>query len=322
MIKIGALTRVIVGVAAYMVVALTPLVSMAPIARADSPQQPPVITIDFSGPSVATEITRNDGVVNPSVFLTDPRPGIGEIGQVSPNCVTGKDWDLMGFGLQPNITPTTSAIWMVSGFDPRTSNEGFSFGGLFIDTDGHFNKNVPRPVNADGYQSVSNRQAGFEYAVNVIGVNDDTLTYQLVHLSPDSTLQTCYYQQNDPGGPWKLISSSVDSVIFTKTTEVKTAGTLETLLKTGVNTGGVYDNQNIWSFELPNDILWKPDPDVKTKIFATLGCGNDWAVGAFNATNIPAISNISAVPETGNVFGVAILITTALSIRTRRPVIG
>lgn len=302
----------IIGVVASLAMAITLLVGMTPKVRADPPPTPSFVTIDFGGPSVARDVTRPDGIVKPALFGTDPRPGIGEIGQVNPNCETGKKWDLMGFGFQPNVTATTSTVWMVSGFDPRSTvnTEGHGFQTVFVDTDG--NHLSPTPRSGDGHVNQLNSSYGFEYALNIISVSGNTMTYQVVGLGPDSILQRGEFGLNWASDPWALISSSADSVIFTKTTEVRTMNTADTLATTGVNTGYAYADQLIWGFEVPTSMFSWLDPQTPVTFFAGTGCSNDGMKGGI----LPI--NISAIPEPGSLLAVGCFLGSSLLIRTRR----
>ncbi len=283
-------------------------------AASQSPLDPSSL-VDFNEPPTSIDVTRNDGIVTPTIFGSDVRLGVGEIGQVNLG-PTGKEQDLMGFGYQESTyrSLSSSVIWMVSGFNPATTNvEGNGFQTVFIDTDG--NHVAPSAISESGHVNRPNSEYGFEYAVNIIGVAGNLLTYQFVELSPSSILQTSYHTQN----PWALISSNADSVIFTKTAEVKVMNTENTLLKTGVNTGGAYSDQFVWDYEIPSS---KFDWMIPAAMQASTSSGGDTMTGVFVPEGLIASSDpiiiTSPVPEPGSLIGVAGLLASALSIRSRR----
>ena len=251
------------------------------------------------------DITVTDGGPS-SYYGSDPRPGIGESGQVAANCVADPTWDLRAMAFDIN----TNSLMVVSGFNPLTKNDNFGIGDILVDTNNSYT--VPsRPSSGDGYLTYSNSAAGYEYAVKLIDPSSGHLNYNVVSLGGASLLMSGYYAQNAVSDPAKLIPSGADTILssgaFTLTTKTDAQVFADLGLNIGTNGGTNY----VFTFDLSAASLANG-----ATFRLTTECGNDLLVGQL-------APSASAVPETSTwVMGFLALGAAGLLIRRRSGVVG
>ena len=229
----------------------------------------------------SVDITVNDGSPS-SNYGADPRPGIGESGEVEANCVADASWDLraMAFDLG------THKLTVVSGFNPLTLNEGIGIGDVFIDINNSFT--VPsRPNLGNGYFNYSNSAVGYEYAIDLIDPSNGGLGYNIVALSAGSTLQSGGYTQNALSDPARLVATNADNILANGVFSVTTKTDAQVLADLGINVGTNGGTNYVFSFDLSAASLANGATFRLTET-----CGNDLLVGHLSA------SSVAAVPET------------------------
>ena len=290
------ITKIIrnVGIAILFAV-ITPLVTNYAHAT------PPVINTDGVTTAVS-DITIDSGVLK-AFYAGDPRQGLHEVGAVNFNCVANPSWDLMAMGFDYS----NSHLYIVSGFNPLTTNDGYGFGSIFVkNTDTPL---IQRPVISDGYSTYVN--PGFAGCIDITGSTGNILNYNLVMMSPDSLVQSTYFAQNSASDPYKLISSSADKVTFTgtSTVEVMSAERIKSII--GIDVGReVGDNISVFAFDLGSMVI--PQSTSAITFSTTQGCGNDLLKG-----QLPA-GSLSAIPEVTSSVTLAGLVSLGLLLRNRR----
>jgi hypothetical protein len=227
------------------------------------------------------DITVNDGSPS-SNYGTDPRPGIGESGEVERNCTANASWDLraMAFDL------TTHKLTVVSGFNPLTLNDGIGIGDVFIDINNSFTM-PSRPNLGNGYFNYSNSAVGYEYAIDLIDPSNGGLGYNIVALSAGSTLQSGGYTQNALSDPARLVATNADNILANGVFSVTTKTDARVLADLGINVGTNGGTNYVFSFDLSAVSLANGATFRLTET-----CGNDLLVGHLSA------SSVAAVPET------------------------
>ena len=244
------------------------------------------------------DITVNDGGPS-SYYGSDPRPGVGESGQVAANCVADPSWDLRAMAFDIN----TNKLMVVSGLNPLTKNDSFGIGDIFIDTNNSFT--VPsRPSPSDGYLTYSNSSAGYEYAINLIDPASGNLNYDVVALSGASWLKSGYYAQNAVSDPATLSASGADTILSSGVFSVTTKTDAQVLAELGLNIGTNGGTNYVFSFDLSAASLANG-----AAFRLTTECGNDLLVGQL-------APSASSVPETSTwVMGLLALGAGVLMIR-------
>jgi len=226
------------------------------------------------------DITVNDGGPS-SYYGSDPRPGVGESGQVAANCVADPSWDLRAMAFDIN----TNKLMVVSGLNPLTKNGNFGIGDIFIDTNNSFT--VPsRPSSSDGYLTYSNSSAGYEYAIDLIDPASGNLNYNVVALSGASSLKSGYYAQNAVSDPATLSASGADTILSNGVFSVTTRTDTQVLAEFGLNIGTNGGTNYVFSFDLSAASLANG-----ATFRLTTECGNDLLVGQLSPS-------ASSVPET------------------------
>ena len=260
-------------------------------------------------PADFKDVTVNDGGPN-SFYGYDPRPGIGESGEVSANCVANPSWDLRAILWNEKA----STLTFISGFDPLTTNDGFKIGDVFFDTNNAMTF-PSRPVAADGYYIYKN--PGAELCLDITGAIGSSLTWDFKKLAADSQVQSSWYNQNGLSDPWALVSTSKDTLLYSGTSEVTRMTDAQIKAAFNVDIGNNGGMNSIWSFELDTSVLTDQQQQsvsaagsLMTGVtgYWTEQCGNDQA-----KFQLPA----SAVPEPGSLAATACFLGSALAIRFR-----
>lgn len=214
---------------------------------------------------------------------SDPRPGIGESGEVEPASVANASWDLRAMAFDVN----TNSLMIVSGFNPLALNDGISIGDVFIDINNSFA--IPQQGSRPNltYLPLSNSVVGFEYAIDLISPGNGGLGYNIVALSQGSTLMTGAYYQNDLSDPATLVASGADTVLSSGTFSVTTKTDAQVLADLGLNIGTNGGTNYVFTFDLSAASL-----AGGATFRLTETCGNDLLVGQL------AANSVVAVPET------------------------
>jgi len=260
------------------------------------------------------EITVNDGTPG-SNFGTDPRPGIGESGQVTANCVANSSWDLRAMAFDVN----TNSLMVVSGFNPLAKNfdqnvVGDILGDIFVDTNNSFTSPSRAAMGipaTDGHFSYANSTPGngFEYAIHLIDPSNSTgnnLRYNLVALGGASLLETGNYNQNASADPAFLIPSGADTIKSGGLSLVTTMSDAQVFANLGLNIGTNGGTNYVFTFDLSAASLASG-----ATFRLTEECGNDLLVG-----HLAAGVAVAAVPETSTwVMGFLALGAVAFMVR-------
>jgi len=269
-------------------------------------------TSNFNAQGGYVDITAYDGTASktykvsggPSAGKTssDPRPGIGESGEVEPPSVANASWDLRAMAFDVN----TSSLMVVSGFNPLALNDGISIGDVFIDINNSFA--IPQQGSRPSltYLPLSNSVVGFEYAIDLISPGNGGLGYNIVALSQGSTLMTGAYYQNDLSDPATLVASGADTILSSGTFSVTTKTDAQVLADLGLNIGTNGGTNYVFTFDLSAASLASGATFRLTET-----CGNDLLVGQL------AASSAVAVPETST-WVMGFLATGAVLVLWRR----
>jgi hypothetical protein len=231
-------------------------------------------------------------------FNTNPDPRIGSnglpvmaLGYVNANCVPDKSWDLEAFGYDP----TTASLTYVGGFNPATTNEGYSLGDIFVS---------PELVTQPGSlsQSTDYSNPGYTYAIHFITTGGPTIDYDIYQLTSATQLQTVAFDQNLDSDPYALDLNNLGgaTIIGTgmATVELMTGAGVNSLLnETGLNgttalfntpTDQTSDDNYVLSLNISSMNLAGSSFNASL----TEQCGNDAIAGAYVASN-----TFQAVPE-------------------------
>jgi len=214
---------------------------------------------------------------------SDPRPGIGESGEVEPASVANASWDLRAMAFDVN----TNSLMIVSGFNPLALNDGISIGDVFIDINNSFT--IPQQGSRPHltYLPLSNSVVGFEYAIDLISPGNGGLGYNIVALSQGSTMLTGAYHENDLSDPATLVASGADTILSSGTFSVTTKTDAQVLADLGLNIGTNGGTNYVFTFDLSAASL-----AGGATFRLTETCGNDLLVGQL------AANSVVAVPET------------------------
>ncbi len=255
--------------------------------------------------SAMVDITINDNTPS-SYYGNDPRIGVRESGEVSANSIADSSWDLRAMMFDVD----TNHLLLVSGFNPLTTNDGYSIGDIFIDTNGS-SSYTSRPNNEDGYFNYQN--PGFEGCINITGCVDGLLTYSLTTLATNSIVQSSFVSKNSASDPWKLVESGSDTVISTGTSSVELMSDNKIKRILGIDIGKNGGDNYVYWFDLSPIMTSITPTTFSTVTFSqTESCGNDLIVGSY--TN----PGMTVVPELkSSVSSLVILIAGLLGVRNR-----
>jgi hypothetical protein len=166
------------------------------------------------------------------------------LGYVNYNCVPDKSWDLEAFGYNANTGVTNGAtLTYVGGFNPLTTNEGYSLGDIFLSTSA-----VTGPTgipSSDGAVPYTN--PGYQYAIHITSISGTTLNYSIYQLSGSTQLTSVYFAQNSDSNPYALANytsaNGVNDVYDgTATVSADSNGQVDTLLHEGLFYGATADS--------------------------------------------------------------------------------
>ena len=251
------------------------------------------------------DITINDNT--PSAYYgDDPRIGVRESGEVSANSTANSSWDLRAMMFDVD----TNHLLLVSGFNPLTTNGGYSIGDIFIDTNGSASS-TSRPNNKNGYFNYQN--PGFEGCINITGCVDGFLTYSLTTLATNSIVQSSYVSNNSASGPWKLVESNFDTVISTETSSVESMSDDKIRRILGIDIGKNGGDNYVYCFDLSPIMTSFTPPTFSTIIFSqTESCGNDFIVGSYTTPGSPIVPELKS-----SVSSLILLMAGLLGVRNR-----
>ncbi len=243
------------------------------------------------------DITANDGGLHPQQYANDPRPGVQEVGYVSPASIADNSWDLKLVG----YNPTTHTVSIVGGFNFLTGNGLYAMGDLFFKTGGGVLPHPSRPAPVDGAFNYPN--PGFNYAVHFTSVAGSTLLYDVYALSPASVVKTVLFAANAEADPFALVPDSQSTLLESGVANV-TGGLTSAVVDAAFNTdiGNTGDN-----FQLQANLGFLAGKDFS--LFCTYECGNDALKGQYIAAAVP-------VPEVGTwAAAVGLLVVAGFSAR-------
>jgi hypothetical protein len=223
--------------------------------------------------------------------------GAQEDQETEPGTQTNQAWDMEGFFLKDRM------LSMVGGYDFVNGKDNIFSGDIFLDVDGdilHDGKDniSDKVVKNNGYAPISNI-FGYDYALKM---DFAKLTYDIIKLDKNSTLETPYYRMNDESGGFKyksggtVIGSGVigyqtnlmDSEVgFLGDTLVNKTETINgKKVTTKVSKAGTH---NVVTVDLSFLTQYAPVKDnVKFTSHFTMGCGNDNLMGQAVVTPEPA----------------------------------
>ena len=224
--------------------------------------------------------------------------GAQEDQETEPGTQHNQSWDMEGFFLNDQT------LSMVGGYDFANGKDNIFSGDIFFDVDGdilHDGKDniSDKVIKNNGYSSISNI-FGYDFALRM---DFAKLTYDIIKLDKNSTLETPYYRINDESGAYKyksggtvigsgklgyqtqLMDSEVGGLLGDTyktvskqvcTTDSKGKKTCKTV-KESVNQGGTH---NVVTVDLSFLTKYAPVKDqVKFTAHYTMGCGNDNLMG-------------------------------------------
>ncbi len=221
----------------------------------------------FPSLALALDLGTNITIYDKRSSTTSGWYGTQEDQEVEPGMLNTQAWDLEGFFLKGN------ELSLVSGFDFKNGEEGWTSGDIFIDTDGDARfGDINEWVNStqeNGNVAVTNKY-GYDF-VYTLDFSDNH--YDLYRLSKDSKVLTTYFHQNQGSSPWRYKSDG---------TPITTGNFHYYDGLTDADTGFLGDTSNnathyaLTGFDLAD--LGLPPGQTITAHF-TMKCGNDNLMG-------------------------------------------
>lgn len=262
--------------------------------------------VNMSAQAAIVDITINSGVEKTLYGNADTRIGsdgnpVQQSGYGRSGCIGGLPWNNESFGYDSG----TNQLYVATGFDVLNGYEGQKVGDIFISTNPF--SSYPRPVGTDGnYPYKDPSLTG--WCVHFTGTTGNSLTYDLVSLTAETTLETVFYAQNGTG-PWRMVETPTDTIISSGGAVVETMSA-ETINALGMGISDNGDNNRIYSVDISG--IAKSIGSSTFYTMTDLSCGNNPMAGKGEFT-----SSISAVPEVTSSFTLLVLGASGAFMRLR-----